>query len=946
MPEPAPREHCAYCEAPLPAGDGVGGRGAAKYCCYGCRILGEGAARPIALSTVTSSPWFKIAVGAVLAGQAMLLGMAINLAPPSGLARWLLHGALIGASAGVLAILGGPLLTTAIEEIRRRRATVELLFLAGVAGALGASLHSTFTGTGAVYYEVVGVLTTVYAIGKTLGAQSRARALAETRQLHRTFETCQRVEPDGSARSVRVTEIRTGDQIRVLAGEPIPIDGRVVEGQAFVCETPLTGEPFPVVRRAGDTVWAGSYSEDGELRIAATAPGAKRRLDALLAALDSARERPCRIQAQADRMVQWFLPLVLVISLGTFGFWTWKSGWAAGLYNALAVLLVACPCAMGLATPVALWSGLAALASRGLVLRGGDEIERLATVREMVFDKTGTLSEEQYTFTDIETIGTIEERQRITGQLRAVQQACSHPVARAFHGFGKTEGDYTVRRVKTVPGQGIEAWIESARGEEHHLRAGGREMVSDRRGETELLSRLRHSRSDHLVYVEVEGQLAAIAAVNERLRGSARETLRTLEQLGLNCLVMTGDNPERAARLLGRRSIEGGLSPNEKAARIEELNQMGREVCFVGDGVNDAPAMRAASIGIALAHGAGVTTAGADAVLYGGDLRVLAWAVALSRQVRDSIRSNLLFAGAYNLVGIVLAATGLLHPVVSALLMVVSSFTVSWRAMRATECGYACGAGAAAAATEETSPALPGADLPAEAVGSRGRGWLDLFAPRISPGSTGSRFRRARLISSLLLAAQIPFVIYLGQLSGLGAILTAMALLLIAVVMFRFHPDHPDGRHLADMTSAMLGFGNWGMILGWWADGGFNPVHACCLGTLGGGFSFLGFTAMPWMNGGMLLFGLPPMLIGPERTYRGLGRAAYGILSSIGMVWGMSFGSHVFMNWLGLWTSDKFLLSLSGMTVGMLLGMVLGCEFGRAVSLALRAGRQRAEPGP
>lgn len=944
--ETTPREHCAFCEAPLPADSGVAWHGAAKYCCYGCRILGEGAARPIAMSTASSSPWFKIAVGAVLAGQAMLLGMAINLAPPTGLARWLLHGALIGASVGVLAILGGPLWATAIEEIRQRRVTVELLFLAGVAGALGASLHSTFTGTGAVYYEVVGVLTTVYAIGKTLGAQSRARALAETRQLHRNFETCQQLAPDGSVRSVRVTEIQPGDEVLVLAGEPIPIDGRIVAGQAFVCETPLTGEPFPVVRRAGDAVWAGSYSEDGELRLAATAPGTGRRLDMLLAALEAARERPCRIQAQADRMVRWFLPLVLAISVGTFGFWTWKSGWAAGLYNALAVLLVACPCAMGLATPVALWSGLAALAARGLVLRGGDEIERLATVRQMVFDKTGTLSEERFTLIDLATLGSVAERRELTGQLRAVQNACAHPVARAFHAFAKgDEAGFTVRRLKTIAGLGIEAWIESARGEEHHLRAGGRELVVDRTPESELLSRLRHSASDHLVYVEVDGRLGAIAAVNERLRDSARESMRALERQGMTCLVLTGDSPERATRLLGSRAIEGGLSPNEKAARIEDLKRSGMDVGFVGDGVNDAPAMRAASIGIALAHGAGVTTAGADAVLYGGDLRVLPWAVALSRQVRDSIRSNLLFAGAYNVIGIVLAATGLLHPVVSALLMVVSSFTVSWRALRATECGYACGAGASGAEAAGTSPAPPDANPPARAIVSRGWGW-DRLALRPSPEAIGVRSRRTRLISSLLLAAQIPFLIYLGQLTGRGAILTATTMLAIAVFMLRFHTNHAEGRHLADMVTAMLGFGNWGMILGWWADGGFNPVHACCLGTLGGGFSFLSFTHMPWMNAGMLLFGLPPMLLGPDKAYRGLGRKAYGILSSIGMIWGMSFGSFVSMKWLGPWGADKFLLSLSGMTVGMLLGMVLACELGRAISLAFRARSKGAEAQP
>jgi cation transport ATPase len=207
----------------------------------------------------------------------MLLSLAVNITPPAGGVRLLLHAALMVSSIAALAILGRPLMQSAIEEIRQRRVSIELLFLAGIGGALGASLHSTISGVGAIYYEVVAVLLTVYSIGRTLGAQSRARALAETRHLQRTFETCRKIAADGSIVTTRVAEIQAGDQIRVLAGEAIPIDGRVVQGQAFVCETPLTGEPFPVVRRAGDAVFAGSYSEDGELRISATVPGTGRR---------------------------------------------------------------------------------------------------------------------------------------------------------------------------------------------------------------------------------------------------------------------------------------------------------------------------------------------------------------------------------------------------------------------------------------------------------------------------------------------------------------------------------------------------------------------------------------------------------------------------------------------------------------------------------------------
>ncbi len=846
----------------------------------------------------------------------MLLGLAVNITPPAGGARWLLHAALMVSSVAALAILGRPLLQSAIEDIRQRRVSIELLFLAGIGGALGASLHSTISGVGAIYYEVVAVLLTVYSVGRTLGAQSRARALAETRHLQRTFETCRKIAGDGSIVTARVAEIQAGDQIRVLAGEPIPIDGRIVQGQAFVCETPLTGEPFPVVRRPGDAVFAGSYSEDGELRIAAAVPGTARRLDGLLSALESARERPCRIQAQADKIVRWFLPLVLSVSAAAFVFWTWRADWSVGLFNSLAVLLVACPCAMGLATPIALWSALASLAARGLVVRSGDAIEGLAGLDRMVFDKTGTLSEDQCSLIDLALTGSVKERQIITDQLRTVQNATSHPVARAFHSLNTAPAPsvFRMRSLKTVPACGVEAWIESDQGAEHHLRIGQRELLLDLTNETELLSLLRRAPGDDLVYVEVDGRLRAIAAVRERLRDSAGEAMRWLKAQGIECIVMTGDRPERAARLLGPDKVQGGLTPQNKADQIKNLCQAGHQTGFVGDGINDAPAMQAAFPGIALAHGAGVTTAGADAVLYGGDLRIIPWAVALARQVRGSIRSNLIFAAAYNAIGMALAATGFLHPVVSALLMVVSSFTVSWRALRSAECADDCCAAVPTTSLKQTT--------------SR-------------DGHHAAR-RWFQVACGILVIGQAPFLVYLGQLGTTAAALTWVVMLGLGIFIVCFRPRDAGRAGAAHMIFAMLGPGNWGMILGWWADAGFAPVQMGCPHCSAPVFHLWGFAGMPWMNLGMLFLGLPAMLTGPANPRLGLGRLSLGFLSAIGMVWGMSFGGYVFMKWLGTVVDERFLISFAGMTVGMLLGMFLACEFGRALVLALARRQTRA----
>jgi len=657
------------------------------------------------------------------------------------------------------------------------------------------------------------------------------------------------------------------------------------------------------------------------------------------------------------------------VSAATFAAWTWWSGWSVGLFNALAVLVVACPCAMGLATPVALWNALAAFAARGLVVRGGDVLERLANLDRVVFDKTGTLSEERYSLIDLAATG---NRATIVAQLRAVQNASTHPVARAFHspnavnrndavaaaphpsplptgvgrgrgsshgeqsnysasksaaatdsplpslarGEGQGEGsspgivtasfrlredEFRARSLKTIPSLGVEAWLESPHGGENYLRIGQRELMSDLSGETELLASLRRGPGDPLVYVEVDGKLRAIAAVRERVRDSAAEAIAALQQLGVESAVMTGDRPERAAELLGRQDVEGRLTPQDKADRVETMQRAGHRVAFVGDGINDAPAINAASVGVALAHGAGVTTASADAVLYGGDLHVVPWAVELAQHVSNSIRSNLLFAAFYNAVGIALAASGLLHPVAAALLMVVSSFTVSSRALRSTESGDVC-------------CTLPATREPAVEIHHTKLQWL----------------------YAVLVVTQVPFLIYLGQLGTFESVGLSLVMLALGVFIALFRTRNAEVFRFAQMTFAMLGPCNWGMILGWWADAGFAPAVMGCPSCHAAGFSLLSFAQMPWMNIGMLLLGLPPMVFDPTNLKRGLNRLSFAALSAVGMVWGMSFGDFVFMKLAGPVVPNPFLLSFAGMTIGMLLGMFLCCELGRAIALAWR----------
>ena len=929
------REGCSHCGGPLPvdflAAPSASGEPAQRYCCYGCRLLGERRPLPPGAGPVrepaAGNPWFRIGVGVALASQAMLLGFAVNLTPPEGRLRGLLHGLLAGSAAVVFVLLGGPMLRAAWECACRRRVTVELLFLTGIAGAFGASVWSTFTGIGAVYYEVVAVLLVVYAAGKALTARARERAVAESRRLRDTFDHCRRLLGDGSTRMVPVAVIEPGDRIRIDPGEPVPVDGRIVEGSSFVRETPLTGEPFPVVRRPGDAVLAGSWAEDGGLLIAATTQGRRRRLDELLLLVETTRQEAAGAAGQtadaagalplADRITRWFLPLVLAVAGITFGVWTARGHWSEGLFHALAVLLVACPCALGLATPLGLWNVLATLAARGFIVTSGEALERLARADHVIFDKTGTLTEDRQSLVDFVT-RVPEERGAWLEVVRAVQQRSRHPVARAFVSAPIPERGVPpvlVQSVKVVPAAGIEAWVRQDR-RELHVRIGHPDWIGHAAAREVLEAQLRGGSDDPRVALEVDGQLVGLAQVRERSRTSAAPALAWLRNLGCRVGVLTGDQPGRAQQVLESATagtpeaasgveIAGAQTPMDKAHHVVAARAAGDTVVFVGDGINDAPALKSASVGVALVHGAPLASASADALLCGEDLTEIPRAIQLTRRVRDAIRSNLLFAAFYNALGMGLAATGHLHPITAALLMVGSSTIVSWRAVRS---------GRDADCHPEPSPARRSNGL---------RAWL---VPACC-------------------ALQVPWVIHLGSLGGLTACLATATLLGLGALFAwlerpRFSaPGFARGRWAVPglrMAGAMIGPGNLGMLLGWWVDAGFGPVMRdgvclCCRSH--DYFSMSG--GVPWMSVGMLLGGLPPMWRATAALPGILPRPALLGLSAMGMIVGMGWGGDLALGWAGPGHPQQFLVACAGMTLGMLAGMFFACAAG-AAALAAR----------
>jgi heavy metal translocating P-type ATPase len=826
----------------------------------------------------------KLAIGLLLAGQSMIFSLAINVSPPEETGvRVIVQGMILIATLIVMLLLGAPLFRAGVGELMRGRLTIEFLFVTAIVGALIASLQSFLTGQGPIYFEVISILLVVYTFGKRVGARSRDNALTEARAWSESLRVCRRLNAQGDSQSISVTEIRRGDIVEVWPGELIPVDGVIIRGLGFTGEAAMTGEAAAAVRRPGDALLAGMASHDGTFQIQATAPGVERQIDRLLAAVDSARGAPSSLQGLADRLAAWLVPLIIVIAFTTFAVWTELTNWQVGLFNAMAVLLVACPCAVGLAVPIVTWTTLGNLAERGLLIKGGDVIERLARVDCVLFDKTGTLTEQQLTIADLVTLATGTERTRILGWLAAVQARCNHPVAKAFAQFMPETSPEPIDIIglRTVPGAGVIADIRDERGEQHRLRVGRPEwLASERQTEIgDLLAELR-IKAGLRIDVELDGRPEAIAILAERLRGSASETLLELEQLNLPVTILTGDTAERTVFVgLASRALTS-LLPEEKRVAVASLMSRGARPLFVGDGVNDASALAESYVSVSLASGAQLANAAADGILYHGNLCEIPFALVLCRQAVASIRWNLSRAALYNLIGITLAALGLLHPVAAALLMMTSSLLVA-----------------------RSSVSL---------------GTLGGFGRSKSPAFASQRPLALAICHGLALALQGPLVTELFSQAGSPARTTWAAFAVAGCCIGWLWYQWEGIPHWLDMTVGMLTFANLGMVVGWWFDLGFGPATHCsrCCGSI----DSIGM----WV--GMLFLGNLAMAIGLRRPLPAecaaiCQRAMFGG-GNLGMIFGMLAAGQLAT--LQCFSAAGHLLAMSlGMAAGMLAGHFL-----------------------
>lgn len=614
----------------------------------------EAEARAIACGCTDEAPvsvWWRIGGGAFLAMNGMVISMALNGSDVTADERYVLELSLLCIAVPVLALLSKEFLEATWGALRRGQLSIEFLFLLGIVASLGSSALYFVRRTGNGYADVAAMLLVIYALGRQIGAYGKQRVLKSLEEWSPDRRQARRV----SGEIVAASQIQPGEKIRVLPGEPVPVDARVVAGSAYVHEASMTGESFAVTRRVGDEVVAGAFPLDGSLDLEATSAGGQNQIDQIRLLIEAGLMRPGQEQALAMRALRWFVPLVVVMAAGAYWLHAARGPWDAALFTALAVVVIACPCALGFATPLAVWTALARLRELGMVARSGETVEKLAEVDTVVFDKTGTLTlPEEYEVRWEVSGAWLGREPELRFLLREAELASRHPLARTlaplWEGMPLRDGA-GLAGVKLLPGVGIEALFQDGR----VLWAG--------------------SSGGRRIEVRVEGETAAWVELEERHSEGVPQAVRELEAEGLKVLLATGDSAERAAAIPIREQLVR-QTPAGKQELMERLRAEGRKVLFVGDGLNDAAALAWSHVGAAAPESVELVQDVSSLVLMHRDWRKLPDAIRIARKARRVVRWNIGFSLVYNVLGMALAATGLLHPVWSAILMMASSLTV------------------------------------------------------------------------------------------------------------------------------------------------------------------------------------------------------------------------------------------------------------------------------
>ncbi|EBL2121277.1 Cu(2+)-exporting ATPase [Salmonella enterica] len=600
----------------------------------------------------------------------------------------------------VLTIPGRRFYLKGFPALARLAPDMNSLVAVGTAAAFGYSLVATFTpdllpeGTVNVYYEAAAVIVALILLGRFLEARAKGRTSEAIKRLVGLQARVAHVLREGRIVDIPVDEVVLGDCVEVRPGERIPVDGEVTEGRSFVDESMITGEPIPVEKSAGSAVVGGTVNQKGALTLRATAVGGQTMLAQIIRLVEQAQGSKLPIQAVVDKVTLWFVPMVMLIAVLTFVVWLAFGPSPAltfALINGVAVLIIACPCAMGLATPTSIMVGTGRGAEMGVLFRKGEALQLLKDAKVVAVDKTGTLTEGRPVLTDLDVASGFERRE-VLEKVAAVESRSEHPIARAIVVSAEEEGIALpgMNGFESVTGMGVYATVDGTRvdvGADRYMR----EIGVDISGFATTAERLGQEGKSPL-YAAIDGQLAAIIAVADPIKPSTPAAINALHQLGIKVAMITGDNARTAqaiARQLGIDDVVAEVLPEGKVEAIRRLKAAYGQVAFVGDGINDAPALAESDVGLAIGTGTDVAVESADVVLMSGNLQGVPNAIALSKATIRNIHQNLFWAFAYNTALIPVAAGALfpvwgilLSPVFAAGAMAMSSVFVLGNALR------------------------------------------------------------------------------------------------------------------------------------------------------------------------------------------------------------------------------------------------------------------------
>ncbi|WP_394579380.1 heavy metal translocating P-type ATPase [Cytobacillus firmus] len=599
----------------------------------------------------------------------------------------------LALAAPVQFFIGKQFYIGAYKALRNKSANMDVLVALGTSAAFFYSLYQSLLSIGSnghmveLYYETSAILITLIILGKLFEARAKGRSSEAIKKLMGLQAKTATVLREGEEIEIPLEEVIAGDIIFVKPGEKIPVDGEIIEGQSALDESMLTGESVPVDKTAGDTVIGSTLNKNGFLKIKATKVGKDTALSQIIKVVEEAQGSKAPIQRMADKISGIFVPIVVSIAVVTFLVWyLWISpgNFAEALEKLIAVLVIACPCALGLATPTSIMAGSGRAAEYGVLFKGGEHLELTHEITTVVLDKTGTVTHGKPVLTDVITVGNIEERAFLQ-LVGSAEKQSEHPLAEAIVKGIKDKGItlFNPQEFEAIPGYGIKAKVEGK-----NLLVGTRRLmekydinVHSAKLEMEKLE----ENGKTAMLVAVDGQYAGIVAVADTIKETSRNAINRLKQLGIEVIMITGDNKRTAQAIAEEVGIDSAIAevlPEGKAEEVKKLQNQGKKVAMVGDGINDAPALAVADIGMAIGTGTDVAMEAADITLMRGDLNSIADAIIMSKKTIRNIKQNLFWAFAYNTLGIPVAALGFLAPWLAGAAMAFSSVSVVLNALR------------------------------------------------------------------------------------------------------------------------------------------------------------------------------------------------------------------------------------------------------------------------